>query len=222
MDLVKELRKAFEPLRDPKRAESQSAYMKGNFPFLGVTKPEQAKVSKEMFKSLDGKNWETAIRQLWECKEREFHWTAIDLALFHQKKWNPDHLPLFEWMVRTNSWWDSVDDIAEHLLGQLLLRHPDLIQHADRWIDDDFMWIRRTALIFQMFWREKTDEVRLFRYCLKRAEEKEFFIRKAIGWALRQYGKTRPKAVFQFTQENKKILSPLSFREATRLLQNFL
>lgn len=216
--LVDKIRMDLEPCRDPKREAWQFAYMKEKFPFLGVPKPIQSKVCKEIFKTHSLKDWEGEVRQLWGCAEREFHYAAIDLALFYKKQWRSEHLPLFEWMIRENSWWDSVDEIAAHLIGGLLLRETALTEQADRWIDDPNMWIRRTAIIFQLNWKEKTDGSRLFRYCIKRAEEKEFFIRKAIGWALRQYGKVESKAVSDFAHLNRNILSNLSFKEATRSL----
>jgi 3-methyladenine DNA glycosylase AlkD len=122
-------------------------------------------------------------------------------------------------MIVEGAWWDFVDDIAIRLVGMVLLddrerMHPKL----DRWIDDPNMWIRRTAILSQIKHRDRTDQDQLFGYCLKRADEKEFFIRKAIGWALREYAKTEPDAVREFALNHRDQLSGLSFREATKHL----
>jgi 3-methyladenine DNA glycosylase AlkD len=122
-------------------------------------------------------------------------------------------LEIFEYLIRTKSWWDTVDDIAANLVGPLLSDYPELIKVMDSWIQDENIWIRRTALIFQLKWKKQTDTNRLFTYCGQVMHERDFFIRKAIGWALRQYSKTDPVAVKQFIQDNQFKLSPLSIKE---------
>jgi 3-methyladenine DNA glycosylase AlkD len=119
-------------------------------------------------------------------------------------------------MIRMKSWWDTVDDIAANLVGMLLLDHPELVQAMDDWIQDEFLWIRRTALIFQLKYKQQTDCTRLFGYCTTVMHERDFFIRKAIGWALRQYSKTDPIAVKQFIQTHQHALSPLSVKEGSK------
>lgn len=218
MSLIVQLKKALEPHSEAERAQSQQAYLKGKFSFLGVSKPIQQKVCKQVFQSIPFQSLEETVLELWGCKEREFHYAALDFALLHRDQWERRHLELFEKLVRTHSWWDTVDTIAVHLMGPLLAQHPDLIAVTDRWIADPNFWIRRTALLFQLRWKEKTDEKRLFAFCLKLAGEKEFFIRKAIGWALREYGKTAPHAIKKFLEEKGSFLSPLSYREASRLI----
>lgn len=221
MSFVKNLRNALEPLRDAERAAAQTAYLKGHFPFLGIPKPIQNKVCKEFFKQNSVESLEKTIRELWNCPEREFHYSALDLALFHKKKWDKKFLALFEELVRTHSWWDTVDVIAVHLIGRVIEKDPDLLTVTDLWVGDEYMWIRRSALLVQLRWKEKTDEDRLFSYCLKLSGEKEFFIRKAIGWVLRQYAKTKPAAVKEFIEKYRSSLSPLSYREASRGIDLF-
>lgn len=122
-------------------------------------------------------------------------------------------LSVFSELAQQRSWWDSVDPLAS-LVGKLLLQYPDLRAKMWDWAKDDCMWIRRVALIHQLTYKEKTDEKMLFELCKQLAHEEEFFIRKAIGWCLRQYSKTKPAVVRAFINENTAILSELSKKEA--------
>jgi 3-methyladenine DNA glycosylase AlkD len=103
-------------------------------------------------------------------------------------------------MLITKSWWDTVDAVAADIVGRLVQRHPALVKTMDAWIADDNMWLQRTAILHQLRFKDQTDEKRLFGYCLKHGSQKEFFIRKAIGWALREYSKTNPAAVKKFVK----------------------
>ncbi len=221
MILIQTLRLRFEELQDPFIAAQQSAYMRNLFPFLGIKKPPRSLIQKEVFKAHPVTSERELIRllnKLWELPEREYQMAALDLAYAHRKLWTPEIFPCFEKLIRTKSWWDSVDTLASNLVGPLLQKYPSLKSNMDMWIEDDFMWIRRTALIYQLSYKKDTQNDRLFRYCKLRINEKEFFIRKAIGWALRHYARTDPEAVCQFVLQEKNALSPLSYREATKHL----
>jgi 3-methyladenine DNA glycosylase AlkD len=128
--------------------------------------------------------------------------------------YGPDFIAVVERLVTTKSWWDTVDSLAKGGAGALVLRHPDLAATMDRWIDDGNIWLRRTAILHQLGFKERTDAARLFRYCALRAGEQEFFIRKALGWALREYSKVDAEAVRAFVSEHERELSGLSKREA--------
>ena len=209
----------FTSAADSARAQAQAAYMKHKFQFFGISKPERAQLEKEFFKSCpitSHDELKQILTILWNKPQREFQYTACELAQKHHKLWTPDFFEVFESMIRTHSWWDSVDTIASNMVGKLLLKYPELQNSMDAWIDDDNFWIQRTALLFQLRYKEKTDEQKLFGYCKKRAHEKEFFIRKAIGWALREYSKTNPKSVKEFLVNHKDQLSPLSYKEANK------
>lgn len=128
-------------------------------------------------------------------------------------------MPLFEELIRKGAWWDFVDVIAAHLVGHLYKTNRAEIEPVmDDWIDDQDYWIRRTAILSQLRHKKETDAQRLFSYCLDRAHEKEFFIRKAIGWALREYSYCDPQAVMRFLMKNRPVLSNLSFREGAKHL----
>jgi 3-methyladenine DNA glycosylase AlkD len=122
------------------------------------------------------------------------------------------------YLIVTRSWWDTVDALAAHLVGSLVRRHPGLVSTMDEWIDDDNLWVIRTALLHQLTYREATDHVRLFDYCLRQAHHRDFFIRKAIGWALRSYARTAPDDVRRFVGRHEPVLAPLSVREALKHL----
>ena len=122
-------------------------------------------------------------------------------------------------MIREGAWWDFVDAIAAHLVGEAVIKDPHRgFALMDQWIDDPDMWIRRSAIICQLTLKERTDQERLFDYCRSRCHESEFFIRKAIGWALRQHSYIAPQAVKGFLLANRERLSGLSYREGAKRL----
>ena len=198
------------------------AYLKTDQPFLGVMADGRGDVVREVdasFPAADVHENEAQVATLWREPEREMQYVAVGLARRRRKLVGAGSLVQYERMIREGAWWDLVDEIAIHLVGVAGLAEPNIIRTAmDAWIEDPDMWIRRTAIIFQNRHKERTDEARLFRYCLARAHEKEFFIRKAIGWALRDYAKTSPEAVRAFVEEHRERLSGLSIREATKHL----
>ena len=109
-------------------------------------------------------------------------------------------------------------DALAPVIGDVVARDRSLVAIMDQWINADDFWLRRVAILHQLAWKAETDEQRLFHYCLQCAHEPEFFIRKAIGWALRQYARTAPEAVRRFVEQNRDRLSSLSIREATKHL----
>src|SRR5262249_45270711 len=130
--------------------------------------------------------------------------------------------PLYERLIREGAWWDLVDDLATSLVSDIyLVERSKVAAIIDRWIDDENMWIRRTALLSHNHHKDRTNAKQLFAHVLKRCSEEEFFIRKAIGWALREYSYSNPDGVKEFLLRNKSKLSSLSFREATKgLIRN--
>lgn len=207
---------------DPKRAADMAAYLKTDMPFYGVPRPELMQVYREMRRRYQIKSraeYLNAVKALWTQPHREEKYCAIVLAVDHPEYITIGSVPLYRRMIVEGAWWDSVDEIAIRLVGKVLLDdRPRMHPKLDRWIDDPNMWIRRTAILGQIKHKHRTDQDQLFGYCLKRAYEKEFFIRKAIGWALREYAKTEPDAVREFALEHRDQLSGLTFREATKHL----
>jgi 3-methyladenine DNA glycosylase AlkD len=209
-------------LADPAKAPAMAAYMKTAQPFFGVPTPMRAAMLKEMgerFAPPDQKSYARSVMALWQLPHREEQYCAISFARRHEQLIVPASLPLYERMIREGAWWDFVDEIAANLVGAVYGNFRDQTRPViERWIDDEDMWIRRTALLSHLKHKRDTDAAQLFKHCLKRAHEREFFIRKAIGWALREYSKTDPRAVRAFLTKNRKRLSNLSYAEASKHL----
>lgn len=199
-------------------ARSMEAYMRNQFPFLGLKTPERAQLTREFWKEHGlpkGDLLLQTVSELWEMPEREYQYIAMVLLDKHRKQAERSHIEVLERLVVTKSWWDTVDIIAGQLIGFYLSKYPELlVDYPDRWIHSDNMWLRRTAILYQLKYKESTDTERLFHYIVLQKEESEFFIRKAIGWALREYAKTEPDVVRRFVNETP--LSSLSIREALK------
>ena len=215
-EFIAAIRAALLPLSDPVRAIGMAAYMKNQFPFLGVPTPVRRLAVKGLIRAFRGDALDAAAL-LWRQPEREFQYVACDLLRTKEATLSAADLPALESLVVDKSWWDSVDSLAP-CIGLLVLRERELVARMDALIRADNFWLRRVALLYQLGWKEQTDRVRLFGYCLACAPQSEFFIRKAIGWALRQYARTEPKAVRDFLRLNGAVLSPLSVREAGKHL----
>ncbi|MEU0396241.1 DNA alkylation repair protein [Streptomyces sp. NPDC006208] len=206
---------------DAARAAQAAAYMKDVAPFLGIPTPERRALSRTV---LDGTgrpaeaDCAAIALRCWELPEREYHYFAADYLRRHVGRCSSGFLPVTRHLVETVPWWDTVDLLAAHVVGPLVAADSTLTAEMDAWIDDENLWVARTALLHQLRRRGTTDAERLFGYCLRRAGHPDFFIRKAIGWALREYGKTDPDAVREFVEGARDRLSPLSVREALKNL----
>jgi len=158
------------------------------------------------------------VRLLWELPERECQYAAMDIMEKFRKKFSREHLELFEYCIVTKPWWDTADLIAARFIGTLFMHNPDLISSSvQRWLGQENIWLWRTSLLFQLKYKKATDVELLGNTIRRLAGEKDFFIRKAIGWALREYSKTDADWVLEFVQNNR--LSPLSEREALKVLK---
>ncbi|MCB9544368.1 MAG: DNA alkylation repair protein [Myxococcales bacterium] len=218
--LLASLRAELTAHADAPRAVAMAAYMKTDQPFYGVIAPTRRAIGKaaaRRFRPTDRAGYEAAVAAVWALPEREAQYLAIQLALAWQP--TPASIPLFRRLIVEGAWWDTVDELAVHVMGGLLAREPAAVwPWLDAWIDDPDLWLRRTALLAQNRQKAATDADRLFAWCRKRADEKDFFIRKAIGWALRTYAATAPEAVAAFLVAERPRLSGLSFREASKHL----
>jgi 3-methyladenine DNA glycosylase AlkD len=218
---TKFIRAALRERADPVRAPGMARYMKHQQPFLGVPAPgvrEVARNAARRFSPPEFAEGERILRELWTGKYREERYAAIRLA----ERWRalrvPEALPLYEWMVETGQWWDLVDAIAANLIGPLIRDYPVLRPRIFAHIASPDLWLRRTALLAQLKLKGATDAKVLGELILKVAGEKEFFTRKAIGWALREYAKTDPAFVRDFVARHEQALPPLSRREALKNL----
>lgn len=220
--LTQKIRLALADAGDPANAVPMQAYMKSTMPYRGVKSKPFKEITKRLYKESplhDYSEFETVVRELWDADFREERYAAIGLCEYHKKFQTLEALSLYQFMISTGAWWDLVDVIASHLLGGLLKRYPSEMKPVlCGWINDENIWIRRSALLAQLSFKQDTDEEMLFDFCRKRMDEKEFWIRKAIGWVLREYSKTHPDSVGRFVEENRNSLSGLSLREASKYL----
>lgn len=155
------------------------------------------------------------IEELWEKDEREYQYTALVYIEKSLNKLQKSDLPFMEMLITTKSWWDTVDAIAPKAVGKIAEKFPEVVEETmNGWAVSENMWLRRAALLFQLKYKQNTNEELLYHYIVQNADSKEFFIRKAIGWALREYSKTNPASVKQFIEGTR--LAPLSVREGSK------
>ncbi len=219
MNFIESLSQAFEENANPLLAHPMEKYMKNKFLFLGLKAEKRRLILHQIWKENHKEvleNSRTIALALYEKDEREFHYCAIEILIKNLKKnYLLEDIILIEKLLTTHSWWDSVDSIAKNIVGAYLLQFPSETQKVvSRFSNSDNMWLNRTAIIFQLGYKEKTNVDLLFLECIKHSKSKEFFIQKAIGWALREYGKTNPNAVKIFVSQVN--LYPFSAKEALK------
>jgi 3-methyladenine DNA glycosylase AlkD len=218
--LLEWITREFEKNRNTENAQQMERYMKDHFSFLGIKSPERRRITSLLFK-------ETGIHkqpfnsdfvlELWNKEEREYQYLALDYLDKQHKNLSKEHLSLIHQLITTKSWWDTVDMLAQKPIGKIAEESPSIISGTiDNWSTDENMWLRRTALLFQLKYKEKTNDELLYKYIKRNSDSKEFFIQKAIGWALREYSKTNPVSVRNFIEQNK--LANLSIREGSKYL----
>lgn len=216
-----DLEQAFCTNASAQNAGPMEAYMKNRFSFYGIKAPLRKNITKEIVarhKTEVKNNAREIGLQLLQQKQREYHYVAMEILEKElRQKFTKADIALIETTITTDSWWDTVDFLAKYLLGNYLQQYPEEITAViSRFSDSDNMWLNRSALLFQLGYKTKTDAPLLFSLCHKHSGSSEFFIQKAIGWALREYAKTNPEAVRRFVSET--MLKPLSKREAIKNL----
>jgi len=218
MDYISAVQNTFKSNANHEFAFEMSKYMRNLFPFLGIKKPERAAITNSFFKKYGFppiSDYEEIVKELYALEEREYHYFALDLCLKMKKYWNEESLYLFEWLILNKSWWDTVDLIASKFVGTYFMLYAnDKFEITNAWNKHENFWLKRTSIIFQLNYKEKTDEQLLFQFCLNNVNEQEFFIRKAIGWALRQYARYNPTLVKDFVMRHN--FSGLTKREALK------
>ena len=221
--LIRALRKTLRQLADPVKAPIMQAYMKSEMRYLGIQAVPFRKATKAVLAAhpLDSfEDWRDSALALWRgARYREERYAALELIGYrtYQSFRTLDALPMYEEMIATGAWWDYVDSIASHRLGELLRRYPKELPAILRgWAVSDDIWKRRSAMLAQLGFKQETD-LELLYDCLRPSLERpEFFLRKAIGWALRQHAWTDQKEVRRFVKAHDKQLSQLSKREALK------
>ena len=218
---VVHLKAMFESNANPSQAAPMKKYMRGQFEYLGIKTPQNNALLKEFIKThglpplgeLDA-----VARDLWNLPQREFQYAALTLLGKLEKNFEPGFIRTIEHLIVTKSWWDTVDALASHAVGTHFKRFPDLrAKYLKRWRKSNNIWLRRTTLLFQLGYKSETDFDLLCGIIRENLGSDEFFINKAIGWALRQYAYTEPKAVKKFVKATP--LHSLSRREAMKHLE---
>jgi len=221
---VKNIIALFEKEKDTEKAVKMAAYMRNQFPFLGVQSPlrqEALKKYYDEFGKVSISDLEILVQDLWQLKEREYHYFAMDLISDLRHQLMPSHIEFLENLLLTHSWWDTVDIIAPRHIGTLLQNYPELIEeYIPKWNQSSNLWLNRTSIIFQLRYRENTDFDLLKEQIENLKNHKDFFIRKAIAWALREYAKVAPEDVMLYV--SKANLSSLSEREALKHIKKGL
>lgn len=219
-EFINSLSFAFSLHADRQRAVEMKAYLRNQFEFLGIQTPTRRSIYKDLPKLPKDPQYILKIaNELWEKPEREYRYVACDLLIKNAKVFKLDDLPAFKNLLQKDSWWETVDSlssaISDIVLNEKLNNHES--QHTmDEWLLDSDFWVRRSAMIHQLGWKKHTDTDRLMQYALTLAPESEFFIRKAIGWAFRDYAKCNPAFVQNFMHLNKSVFSNLTVKEATK------
>lgn len=211
----------FETAADPTKAAPMRTYMRDQFSFLGIGSAARRTLARQVLTGLprpDEDDLRAIALDCWDRPHREYQYFACDLLRRHARVCSAGFLDTARHLVTTKSWWDTVDALAAHLVGPLVTSHPPLLSTMDEWSGSSDLWLVRTALLHQLRYREATDVARLFRYCTAQAGHPDFFVRKAIGWALREYAKTAPDAVRGYVRAHESQLSGLSVREALKNL----
>lgn len=220
--LVQNLEEKFRSHTNIENGIAMSRYMKGHFPFYGIKSPERVLLTKEWMKDVPAdlsteERWEL-VTALWKKDQREFQYVAMDYL--HGWKRNLialEDIKKIEFLITHRSWWDTVDSVASNYLGKYFLKFPEQIEPTvTAWRKSNNLWLKRSCMLFQLKYREKTDLELLKNLIRQFQPEKEFFIQKAIGWTLRQYSKTDPVPVRKFVDEIQ--LKGLAAKEATKYL----
>jgi 3-methyladenine DNA glycosylase AlkD len=221
--LVPAVRAGLQKAADPVKAPQMQAYMKSDMPYRGVSGPAQKALWRKIFgehRLTSAEEWRRVVLDLWrDATYREERYAAI--ALSGLKAYAPYRdvasLPMFEEMIVAGAWWDYVDGIASHQLGDILRAEPRRMKPLmRRWAKDRDMWKRRAAILCQLGFKRETDLHLLYACIEPSVDRREFFLRKGIGWALRQYAWTDPREVRRYVKVNRARLSPLSVREAMK------
>ncbi|HEY1391005.1 MAG TPA: DNA alkylation repair protein [Ktedonobacterales bacterium] len=225
-ELIAAVREELARVADSAKAPAMQSYMKSAMPYLGVPAPQLRQVCRAVFAAhplASFEEWHDTALALWrEARYREERYAAIGLTSDRRYRayQQLDALPMYEEMIVSGAWWDYVDDLASHRVGPLLARYPDTMRAVMlAWSRDANLWKRRTAILSQLSFKAATDEDLLFACIAPNMGEKDFFVRKAIGWALREYSKARPDTVRRYVREHETELSPLSRREALKYME---
>ncbi len=215
---VEELLENLKIVANPDDAVAMKTYMKNKFEFLGVKTPARRKLAKAFFKQQTDSviDW-NFINEAWNNPYRELQYTALDYLETRKKLLIPSDLPRLKKLAQTKSWWDTID-FLDRLVGLIIARFPETKEIILAWSCDEDIWLRRLAIDHQLLRKEETDTELLEKILVNNLGQTEFFINKAIGWALRDYSKTNPEWVRYFIEWHQAEMAALSIREGSKYL----
>ncbi len=223
--LVNRIRRALAAAADPERAVAQQAYMKSAMPYRGVATPDVRRICREAFSAhvlIESPEWQATALELWRTATyREERYAALELIGWRAYRgfFDTSLMPVLEEFVVDGAWWDYVDVVAINYVGRLLAEHPRTIRpELLAWSTGDHLWLRRTAILAQLKFKAATDWRLQQRLMAPSLTSAEFFLRKALGWALREYSKTDPDAVLSYVRRHGAELSGLTRREGLKVL----
>ena len=205
--------------KNEEQARQMSKYMLNKFEYIGIKTPERRKIFKNFFKEYKNKekiDWEF-VNKCWENRYREFQYVAADYLKDKKDKLTIDDIPKIKQFTLKKSWWDTIDNL-DMTIGALALKDSNVNKILLEWSLDENIWLRRIAIDHQLLRKEKTNTELLEKILKNNLGQAEFFINKAIGWALRDYSKTNPEWVKNFIEENKEKMAKLSIKEASKYL----
>jgi 3-methyladenine DNA glycosylase AlkD len=213
---------SFKKNADPDQAGPMKKYMRDQFEYLGIKTPQSVALQKEFYARYglpDIADLDSILRDLWSLPPREFQYVGVGLLGRCEGQLPAGFIKTIEYLIVTKSWWDTVDSLAGGTVGVHFIRFPEVREkYLPKWRASQNFWLRRTTILFQLGYKQNTDFELLCDIICENLGSKEFFVNKAIGWALRQYARTEPKAVKKFVHATKE-LSPLSRREALKHLE---
>ncbi len=219
-EFIQNLEEAFGSASNQEIARGQAAYMRNQFTFVGLKSNARKEILKPFLRKENKPHKDglaQVVKSLWRKPEREYQYAAQELAAKYLRESEQEDIALFEWMITTKSWWDTVDFIASTLVGNYFQKFPDEKNRTiARWLKSDDIWLQRTTLIFQLKYKDRVDSEMLAANIRALLGTKEFFINKAIGWALREYSKVDPDMVKYFVETTD--MSKLSRREALKII----
>jgi 3-methyladenine DNA glycosylase AlkD len=219
-NFVRGIESEFSAMANKSNAKAMEKYMKGISKYFGIKAEERKSLSRKYINNNGLPQYneiEFIIHECWESPYREMQYFAMELLLKYKKQWPAHAIKLIEYMIVTKSWWDTVDYIASNLAGTWFMKYPsEMDKITGMWNTSDNMWLIRSSIIFQLKYKADTNTALLFSYIREHTNSKEFFIKKAIGWSLRQLSKTDADAVKIFIRSTP--LQPLSLKEASKYL----
>jgi len=215
---IEPLIREFEKNENAEEAYYMKKYMRNKFEYFGIKQPIRKEIFREFLVKYglpEYQKLEDVVLDLWEAPQRECQYAALDLVYKFNKHWQRGIIELFENITVSRSWWDTVDAIAVKLVGEYFKLHPEqILPYTEKWMETENIWLKRTCILFQLKYKQNTDTKLLTEYIISCKDSKEFFIQKAIGWALREYYKTDRSFVLDFVESHE--LMPVSKREALK------